>query len=416
MGKISLENIMKSVGEAKAKTETLKFRPHEEILPLAKLNPNSCNKFAEKDTEDEIKALADDISINGLMHPIVVNKVEGIYRIISGERRFKALKMLNYENIRCSVYDGIGQAAEMRMLYAANLQARQYTAAERLQYYEQLKEILTEQKEKGDYDGPIEAGIASLMGVSDRQARKYKSISENLNAEDKEKLSKGELSVEKAYNEIKVKKEQPDGSRDERNTESASALEALKNKETASKVDKRRYLKIALQQTDTTKRITVCTYYENSPPPYTNGPNVVKNVYRNLSQIITLHEGESGMILCSDDGIMLKIGDTQVYDYDWHDVWEVIFDMIFDKSFLSDSERSNWLMQRANSLHVDNANISDNHSKIENAYTTIMQNMMNILELLKNEKDGSIVSDELTRIFGSEIHTLMRKHGYNYKL
>lgn len=194
---------MKSVSKAKDTTDALKFRPHEEILPLSSIELSKDNDFALNDTPEEIQELAESIRINGLMHPLVINRVDGVNRLISGERRCKALWILGYDNIRCTVYNDISYAAEIRMLYEANLKSRSYTAAEKLQFYEKLKNILLEQKEKGEYEGPIQMGVAKLMGITDRQARKYDRISQNLGEEDKQRLSQGQISVNEAYEKVK---------------------------------------------------------------------------------------------------------------------------------------------------------------------------------------------------------------------
>ncbi len=199
MSKISIDNIVKSMDKAKETTGVLKFRPHEEILSLSILETNPYNDFAENDTPADIQELADDIKLNGLMHPLVINKIDGHFRLISGECRFRALQKLRYDNVRCTVYNDLPLACELRMLYAANLKVRTYTPAERIKYYEKLKELLTAQKAVGEYDGPIQSSIAGMMGVSDRQVRKYERISENLGEDDKEKLAQGEISVEQAY-------------------------------------------------------------------------------------------------------------------------------------------------------------------------------------------------------------------------
>ena len=83
-----------SVAQAKETTDTLQFRPHGAILSLSVIEPNKDNVFAENDGFADIEELAEDIKLNGLMHPIVVNKSGGHFRLISGERRFRALQKL----------------------------------------------------------------------------------------------------------------------------------------------------------------------------------------------------------------------------------------------------------------------------------------------------------------------------------
>ncbi|MFV0254695.1 MAG: ParB/RepB/Spo0J family partition protein [Erysipelotrichaceae bacterium] len=49
--------------------------------------------------ENSIKELANSISENGLIQPIVVRKLHKKYQIIAGERRYRALKFLNREKV-----------------------------------------------------------------------------------------------------------------------------------------------------------------------------------------------------------------------------------------------------------------------------------------------------------------------------
>lgn len=204
MGKMSTANIVDAMKKAKQKTDTLKFAPHPEDLPLMVLQPNPHNKFADQDDTTSIDDIKDNILRVGLINPIAVNRKDGVYYIMSGERRFHAIEAIQKDNpekfsyVRCTVYENLTFAEEMEVLYAANLKVRHYDAAQRLEYFQQLKDILSEEKAAGRYDGPIQADIAAIMGVTDRQARKYDQINQELDDADKQKIKSGELSVDAA--------------------------------------------------------------------------------------------------------------------------------------------------------------------------------------------------------------------------
>ena len=112
-------------------TETGDYRE----IPLADISVNPNNDYAEEDSEEEIRSLAQDIERNGLLHNIVVsekkNPGETRYLILSGERRYRAYRWL-YENrndnryavILCKVLSGLDELDEMLVLDAANLQSR----------------------------------------------------------------------------------------------------------------------------------------------------------------------------------------------------------------------------------------------------------------------------------------------------
>lgn len=204
MGKMSAINIMDAMKKAKQKTDTLKFAPHPEDLPLASLQPNPHNTFAEQDDTASIEDMRAGIERIGLINPLAVNHTGGKYYILSGERRYHALVEINRENpekysyIRCSVYENLSFAEEMQVLYEANLKVRHYDAAQRLKYFQQLKDTLTAEKAAGRYDGPIQADIAAIMGVTDRQVRKYDQINGELDDTEKQQIAAGKISVDAA--------------------------------------------------------------------------------------------------------------------------------------------------------------------------------------------------------------------------
>jgi ParB family chromosome partitioning protein len=66
-----------------------------EFLPVEGIVFNPDNDYAESDNEESIRKLADDIKRNGLLHNIVVSEVApGSYKLLSGERRLRAYRLL----------------------------------------------------------------------------------------------------------------------------------------------------------------------------------------------------------------------------------------------------------------------------------------------------------------------------------
>jgi ParB family chromosome partitioning protein len=79
------------------------------------IRPNPFQPRTEFNTE-EIQGLADSIKAQGLLQPIVVRKSGSSYEIISGERRFRAMKLLAYDKMPCIVK---AQATDREMLELA---------------------------------------------------------------------------------------------------------------------------------------------------------------------------------------------------------------------------------------------------------------------------------------------------------
>lgn len=62
---------------------------------------------------DELKRLADSISVNGIIHPLAVRRgVKGKYILITGERRLRAAKMAGLRRIPCILHKADDETAE----------------------------------------------------------------------------------------------------------------------------------------------------------------------------------------------------------------------------------------------------------------------------------------------------------------
>ncbi len=72
------------------------------ILPLFRIAPDP-NQPRKQFDEQALRSLADSIRELGVLSPITVHKVEGQYRIIAGERRWRAAGMAGLTEIPCIV-------------------------------------------------------------------------------------------------------------------------------------------------------------------------------------------------------------------------------------------------------------------------------------------------------------------------
>ncbi|MBR4072833.1 MAG: ParB/RepB/Spo0J family partition protein [Clostridia bacterium] len=62
---------------------------------------------------DEMRLLADSISVNGIIHPLAVRKgVKGKYLLITGERRLRAAKMAGLRRIPCILHKADDETAD----------------------------------------------------------------------------------------------------------------------------------------------------------------------------------------------------------------------------------------------------------------------------------------------------------------
>ena len=125
---------------AAAQEENDGSRSEKEILfiDLSALRSNPFQPRQEFD-EEEIKALADSIKTQGLLQPILVRQKEkGIYEIISGERRFRALKILGKDTVPCIVKQCLSDREMMEMAIVENIQREDLNEIEKAEAYQKL--------------------------------------------------------------------------------------------------------------------------------------------------------------------------------------------------------------------------------------------------------------------------------------
>ena len=68
-------------------------------LPVYKVEPNPEQPRREFD-EEELQALADSISVHGVIQPLTVREMpSGYYQIIAGERRWRAARMAGLSDV-----------------------------------------------------------------------------------------------------------------------------------------------------------------------------------------------------------------------------------------------------------------------------------------------------------------------------
>ncbi|MDN7228552.1 nucleoid occlusion protein [Planococcus liqunii] len=110
-------------------------------LPIAKI---SANKFQPRTVFDEekIEELARTIEIHGVIQPIVVraSEQEGDYEIIAGERRFRAMSSLGWEEVPAIIRQ-LSDKETASIALIENLQREELTSIEEANAYQNLLEI-----------------------------------------------------------------------------------------------------------------------------------------------------------------------------------------------------------------------------------------------------------------------------------
>jgi len=162
-------------------------------LPLQMIVCNPQNDYSEDDTDEDIEELARDIERNGLLHNIVVSdqvRETGKYMILSGERRYRAVKWLyeqrqenKYSVILCKVLSGLDPLDEMLVLDAANLQTRGGMQDEKRFRKATMRFIENLQKKGGVSERDAAALAVRYTGISEKLVDKNIAVEKNLHPE-----------------------------------------------------------------------------------------------------------------------------------------------------------------------------------------------------------------------------------------
>ncbi|NFT07920.1 ParB/RepB/Spo0J family partition protein [Clostridium botulinum] len=174
-------------------------------LDIENLVPSKNNFYGIR----EIEELAQSIKENGLIHNLVVRKMDnGTYEIISGERRYTALKKLEYKKVPCQIRDINDLDAEL-MLIHANLDSRELTPTEKMEGIKRLESIYKQKRKNGEkLEGKTRDLIGKDLGLSGVQVGRYRKVDKDLIPELKEKLNKEDITLTQAHTLSSLTKEE----------------------------------------------------------------------------------------------------------------------------------------------------------------------------------------------------------------
>jgi len=143
--------------------------------------------------DEKISELAESIKEHGIIQPIVVRKIAHGYELITGERRFRATKLLALETIPAIIrnYDDVTTAS---VAIIENIQREDLTSIEEALAYKQLMKL----------HGTTQAEIATQVGKSQSTiANKIRLL--NLTQEVQDAILKRQISERHARTLLSVK-------------------------------------------------------------------------------------------------------------------------------------------------------------------------------------------------------------------
>ena len=166
-----------------------------QLLPIYKVEPNPDQPRQDFD-EEELEALADSITVHGIIQPLTVREMpNGYYQIIAGERRWRAARMANLSDVPAVIIEADDKKA-MELALIENLQRQDLNPLEEaLGYQTLMNEYGLTQEEAAGRVGKSRPAVANALRLL------------GLCPEVQERVRKGELSAGHARAILQLKSE-----------------------------------------------------------------------------------------------------------------------------------------------------------------------------------------------------------------
>ncbi len=134
-----------------------------QLLPIHKVEPNPGQPRQDFDQE-ELQALADSISVHGVIQPLTVRALpSGYYQIIAGERRWRAARLAGLSDIPAVIIEADDRMA-MELALIENLQRQDLNPVEEaLGYQTLIEEYGLTQEEAAKEVGKSRPAVANAL-------------------------------------------------------------------------------------------------------------------------------------------------------------------------------------------------------------------------------------------------------------
>ncbi|MBF0297964.1 MAG: ParB/RepB/Spo0J family partition protein [Oligoflexia bacterium] len=106
-----------------------------------------------KFNEGSLKELAENIKVNGLIQPLVIHREGSKFVLLCGERRFRAMKLINKERAPCFILEGKSKEELLAIQFSEN------SSREELHYIDKADGIYNYQVATGSSERKIETDL-----------------------------------------------------------------------------------------------------------------------------------------------------------------------------------------------------------------------------------------------------------------
>lgn len=176
----------------------------------------------------DLKELADDIKQNGLINPpVVIPENDGVYTLLAGERRLRAMRLLGYQQVEVRTWKNLSDEEKLNIEISENEVRKDFSKAERIEYARRIERIEAEKARErmlagvsaDPVDNSPQGGEGKTRDIAAQKAgigsgfqyEREKYIVDNhssLTPEEFADWDEGKLSTNKAYLKIKSIKDQ----------------------------------------------------------------------------------------------------------------------------------------------------------------------------------------------------------------
>lgn len=136
------------------------------VLPISDIEPNKNQPRKDFDA-DKLAALAASVEEHGVVSPILVTPTaNGTYRIVAGERRWRASKLARLRKIPCIIRD-FAEKEVMELALVENLQREDLNPIEEAEGYRSLMETFSlTQEEVAKRVGKSRSAVANALRLN----------------------------------------------------------------------------------------------------------------------------------------------------------------------------------------------------------------------------------------------------------
>jgi len=135
-------------------------------VTLDRIAPNPMQPRRDFD-EAGLRELADSFKANGIMQPLLVQQHGSEYTIIAGERRFRAARMANFEEVPVLLMDDVSDTRMLELALVENIQRENLNPIDTAEAYRRLiDECGLTQNEMADKVGKSRAAVANVLRLN----------------------------------------------------------------------------------------------------------------------------------------------------------------------------------------------------------------------------------------------------------